>query len=47
MSNVCIVFVLRSAFDKLRSVRDMEYELDFVTNRAHRDTQVGNHTPAC
>ena len=29
-----------SSFEKLRSVREMEYELDFVTNRANRDTQV-------
>ena len=29
-----------SSFEKLRSVREMEYELDFVTNRASRDTQV-------
>ena len=29
-----------SAFDKLRSVREVEYELDFVTNKAARDTQV-------
>ena len=27
------------SFEKLRSVREMEYELDFVTNRANRDTQ--------
>lgn len=37
-----VIFGIRSAFDKLRSVRDMEYELDFVTNRAHRDMQVGS-----
>lgn len=29
-----------SSFEKLRSVREMEYELDFVTNRANRDAQV-------
>ena len=29
-----------SSFEKLRSVREMEYELDFVTNRANRDTKV-------
>ena len=27
------------SFKKLRSVRETEYELDFVTNRANRDTQ--------
>jgi len=31
---------VHSAFDQLRSVREMEYELDFVTNRANRDIQV-------
>lgn len=28
------------AFDNLRQVRGLEYELDFVTNRASRDLQV-------
>ena len=28
------------AFDNLRDVRGLEYELDFVTNRAGRDLQV-------
>ena len=28
------------AFDNLRDVRGLEYELDFVTNRANRDLQV-------
>ena len=28
------------AFDNLRDVRGLEYELDFVTNRASRDLQV-------
>ena len=28
------------AFDNLRDVRGLEYELDFVTNRASRDVQV-------
>ena len=32
--------MLCSLFDKLRDVREMEYELDFVTNRASRDAQV-------
>ena len=35
------------AFDKLRSVREMEYELDFVTNRANRDTQVHRNSSLC
>ena len=39
-----VIFGIRSAFDKLRSVREMEYELDFVTNRANRDMQVGSPT---
>ena len=29
-----------AAFDKLRDVRGLEYELDFVTNRAQRESQV-------
>lgn len=33
-SNCC------SMFDKLRNVRDIEYELDFMTNRAAKDAQV-------
>jgi hypothetical protein len=28
------------AFDNLRDVRGLEYELDFITNRANRDLQV-------
>ena len=28
------------AFDNLRDVRGLEYELDFVSNRASRDLQV-------
>lgn len=43
---------VHSAFDQLRSVREMEYELDFVTNRANRDIQVrwittDNHFACC
>ncbi len=30
-------------FDNLRDVRGLEYELDFVTNRASRDIQVMAH----
>lgn len=35
------------AFDNLRDVRGLEYELDFVTNRANRDLQVNTCPPSC
>ncbi len=35
------------AFDRLRDVRGLEYELDFVTNRAQRTEQARAPAPAC
>ena len=31
-----------AAFDNLRSVRDLEYDLDFVAGRSHREKQVSS-----
>ena len=43
MGNLAVDVCCR-AFDNLRDVRGLEYELDFVTNRASRDLQV---CPSC